>query len=73
MFIPCFIKRSRKNQHNAQICTTALFIVLCHFLTLVRPGVLRNSICFSTQGTSHTDYYLLYVLDKPPYRSVFFT
>jgi hypothetical protein len=28
MFVPCIIKRSRKNQHNAQICTTALFHVL---------------------------------------------
>jgi hypothetical protein len=28
MFVPCIIKRSRINQHNAQICTTALFQML---------------------------------------------
>jgi hypothetical protein len=28
MFVPCIIKRSKKNQHNAQICTTALFRML---------------------------------------------
>jgi hypothetical protein len=25
MFVPCIIRSSRNNQHNAQICTTALF------------------------------------------------
>jgi hypothetical protein len=28
MSVPCIIKRSRKNQHNAHICTTALFHML---------------------------------------------
>jgi hypothetical protein len=28
MFVPCIIKLSRKNQHNAQICTT---ISICIF------------------------------------------
>jgi hypothetical protein len=28
MFILCIIRRSRSNQHNAQICTTALFYML---------------------------------------------
>jgi hypothetical protein len=28
MFVPCIIKSSRKNQHNAQIFTTALFHML---------------------------------------------
>jgi hypothetical protein len=28
MFVPCIIEHSRKNQHNAQICTTALFHML---------------------------------------------
>jgi hypothetical protein len=28
MFVPCIIKRSRKNQHNAQICTAALLHML---------------------------------------------
>jgi hypothetical protein len=27
MFIPCIIRRSRNNQHYAQICTTALFYI----------------------------------------------
>jgi hypothetical protein len=26
MFVPCIIRCSRNNQHNVQICTTALFI-----------------------------------------------
>jgi hypothetical protein len=26
MFVPCIIRRSRNNQNNVQICTTALFI-----------------------------------------------
>jgi hypothetical protein len=28
MFVPCINKRSIKNQHNAQICTTSLFHML---------------------------------------------
>jgi hypothetical protein len=28
MFVPCIIRRSRNNQHYAQICTTALFYIL---------------------------------------------
>jgi hypothetical protein len=28
MFVPCIIRRSGNNQHNAQICTTALFYIL---------------------------------------------
>jgi hypothetical protein len=28
MFVPCIIRRSRNNQHNAQICTTALYYML---------------------------------------------
>jgi hypothetical protein len=28
MFVPCIISRSRNNQHNAQICTTALFMLV---------------------------------------------
>jgi hypothetical protein len=28
MFVPCIIRRSRNNQHNAQICTAALFYML---------------------------------------------
>ena len=28
MFIPCIIRRSRNNQHYAQICTTPLFYIL---------------------------------------------
>jgi hypothetical protein len=28
MFAPCIIRRSRNNQHHAQICTTALFYIL---------------------------------------------
>jgi hypothetical protein len=111
---PNILRGSRKNQHIAQICTTALFHMLAptcfgssllssgsfwirvsymkntdrygglskiyniklqdvQELTLVRPGVLCHSICFSTQAASHTDSYLLYIVDKPPYRSVFFT
>jgi hypothetical protein len=114
MFVPCSIRRSRNNQHNAQICTTALFYMLAatcfgsslpssgifwirlsyvkiqidmavylkymtHFnplyillFTLVRPGVITSfKLFYSAQGALHTDSYLLYVLHKPPYRSVF--
>jgi hypothetical protein len=28
MFVPCIIRRSRNNQHYAQICTTPLFYIL---------------------------------------------
>jgi hypothetical protein len=28
MFLPCIIRRSRNNQHNALICTTSLFYIL---------------------------------------------
>jgi hypothetical protein len=28
MFVPCIIRRSWNNQHNAQICTAALFYIL---------------------------------------------
>jgi hypothetical protein len=28
MFVPCIIRRSRNNQHNAQICTNALLYIL---------------------------------------------
>jgi hypothetical protein len=28
MFVPCIVRCSRNNQHNAQICTTALFYML---------------------------------------------
>jgi hypothetical protein len=28
MFVPCIIRHSRNNQHNAQICTSALFHML---------------------------------------------
>jgi hypothetical protein len=41
MFVPCIIKRSRNNQHYAQICTTALFYILsatCFGSTLPSSG-----------------------------------
>jgi hypothetical protein len=41
MFVPCSIQRSRKNQHNAQICTTALFHTLaptCFGRSLLSSG-----------------------------------
>jgi hypothetical protein len=41
-------------------------------LTLVHPGVITSfNLFYSTQGALHTDSYRLYILDKPPYRSVF--
>jgi hypothetical protein len=46
----------------------------CYYaiLTLVRPGVITSfNMFYSTQGALHTDSYLLYILDKLPYRSVF--
>jgi hypothetical protein len=50
-------------------CTSCGYYVI---LTLVRPGVIASfNLFYSTQGALHTDYYLLYILDKPPYRSVF--
>jgi hypothetical protein len=107
MFVPCIIRRSRNNQLNAQLCTTALFIYYpmlshspfyvsttldtcfisymlyhiltrctscCYYviLTLVRPGVISSfNLFYSTKGALYTDSYLLYILDKPPYRFVF--
>jgi hypothetical protein len=36
-------------------------------------GVIMSfNLFYSTQGASHTDSYLLYILDKPPHRFVFF-
>jgi hypothetical protein len=32
MFVPCIIRRSRNNQHNAQICNTALFIYVSSYM-----------------------------------------
>jgi hypothetical protein len=50
-------------------CRSCCFYVI---LTLVRPGVITSfNLFYSTQGALHTDSYLLYILDKPPYRSVF--
>jgi hypothetical protein len=46
----------------------------CYYdiLTLVRPCVITSfNLFYSTQGALHIDSYLLYILDKPPYRSVF--
>jgi hypothetical protein len=41
-------------------------------LTLVHPGVIMSfNLFYSTQGALNTDSYLLYILDKPPYQSVF--
>jgi hypothetical protein len=58
------LKSIRNNQHYAKICTTAL--------TLVHPGVLKSfNPFYFTQGVLHTNSYLLYILDKPPNRSVF--
>jgi hypothetical protein len=42
MFVPWIIRRSRYNQHNAQICTTAganLCIVLVIFTTKVEDNM----------------------------------
>jgi hypothetical protein len=55
--------------HILTHCTSCCYYVI---LTSVRPGVITSSnLFYSTHGTLHTDSYLLYILDKPPYRSVF--
>jgi hypothetical protein len=47
-------------------------VVLFVILTLVRPDAITSFNLFnSTQGTLHTDSYLLHILDKTLYRSVF--
>jgi hypothetical protein len=35
IFVPCIIRRSRNNQHNSQVCSTALF----HMLTPTYFGI----------------------------------
>jgi hypothetical protein len=64
---PCFI--SYMFYHILTRCTSCCYYVI---LTLVRPGVITSfNVFYSTQGALYTDSYLLYILDKPPYRSVF--
>jgi hypothetical protein len=49
-------------------CTFCCYVIL----TLVHSGVITwFNLFYSTQGALHTDSYLSYILDKPPYRSVF--
>jgi hypothetical protein len=45
MFVPCIIRRSRNNQHYAQICTTALFYILA-------------SICFGSSLPSSGSFWI---------------
>jgi hypothetical protein len=48
-----------------------IMLFICHFNSLYIL-LLRYSICFySTQAVLLATSYLLYILDKPPYRSVF--
>jgi hypothetical protein len=50
------------------LTTSCCFYVI---LTLVHPGVITSlNLFYSVEGALHTDSYLLYILDKPPYRSV---
>jgi hypothetical protein len=59
MFVPCIIKRSRKNQHNAQICTTALF----HMLD---PTCLP-SLIYVPRFYPRIFYHMLYIIHVSPY------
>jgi hypothetical protein len=56
MFVPCIIERSRKKQHNAQICTTALFHMLaptCFGSSLPSSG----SFWIRLSYVKNTDWY----------------
>jgi hypothetical protein len=55
--------------HILTRCTSCCYYVI---LTLVHTGVITSfNLFYFTQGASHTDSYLLYILDKPPYRLYF--
>jgi hypothetical protein len=46
--------------------------VVMSFELIVHPVVIMSfNLFYSTQGALHTDSYLLYIFDIPPYRSVF--
>jgi hypothetical protein len=42
MFVPCIIRRSRNNQHNAQIYTTALFIHASSYMFRQQSAIFRE-------------------------------
>jgi hypothetical protein len=67
MFVPCIIKHSRNNQHNAHICTTALFYMLaatCFGSSLPSSGSFQDP----SELLENTDRYggLSYNLAKWP-------
>jgi hypothetical protein len=48
-----------------------ILLLLCYFNSCTSWCYYIIQFFYSTQGALHTDSYLLYILDKPPYRSVF--
>jgi hypothetical protein len=66
MFVPCIIRRSRNNQHNAQICTTALFIYAGSYMFRQQSAIFRELVDPSELREIQIDIvvYLKYITDK---------
>jgi hypothetical protein len=63
MFVPCIIRRSRNNQHYAQICTTALFYTLaptCFGINLPSSGSFRIRLSYMKIHIDLVVYHIMF-------------
>jgi hypothetical protein len=64
MFVPCIIRHSRNNQHNAQTCTTVLFVYAVSYM-FRQYSVIFRGLLDPSELRENTDRYF-YITQTVP-------